>query len=97
VGVSILYCVDVPRRRLLSPSRVPEAYADDSGGPNLAEGRGEAAGDFAEFVAAGGEFVRARSDVVGVGLVAGAAGFVGCRDGCEESDEGGGGGEVHGG
>jgi hypothetical protein len=65
----------------------------------LAERRGEAAGDFAEFLAAGGQLVGARGDVVGVCLVAGAAGFVGFREGYEEGEEGGGdfggGWEVH--
>jgi hypothetical protein len=93
--------VDVPRRRFFLPTGISEAYADDPRGADLAEGRGEAAGDFAEFLAAGGQLVGARGDVVGVCLVAGAAGFVGFREGYEEGEEGGGdfggGWEVHGG
>jgi hypothetical protein len=91
--------VDLPRRRFFLPTGISEAYADDPRGADLAEGRGEAAGDFAEFLASGGQLVGAGRDVVGVCLIAGAAGFVGFREGYEEGEEGGGdfggGWEVH--
>jgi hypothetical protein len=61
----------------------------------LAESRGEAACDFADFGAAEGQLVGAGGDVAGVGLVAAAGDLVGCCGGCEEGEESGGGGEVH--
>lgn len=65
-------CQNSPGRTSLHPTRTLHSHAHNHGVSDLAEGRREAAGDFADFVSAGGEGVGAGGDVGGGGLVAGA-------------------------